>query len=88
MVPLSTSQSHYLTVLLYELSSKCLSTLRAVETILGTLKSNNADDNENVKKTIGLINKTTISHVRHTFLYISLPFLHDCEVKMPNFAFY
>ena len=34
---------------------------------LGTLRSNDADDNENVKKkTIGLISKTAI-------LYISLP---------------
>ena len=23
----------------------------------------------------------------HTFFYISLPFLHDCDLKMPNFAF-
>ena len=29
------------------------------------------------KKTIGLISKTTTSHVHHTFLYISFPFLHD-----------
>ena len=55
---------------------------------IGTLRSNDADDNENVKKTIGLINKTTTSHVHHTFLYISFPFLHDYDVKMPNFAFY
>ena len=48
---------------------------------LGTLRSNDADDNENVKKTIGLISKTTTSHVQHTFLFISFPFL-------PNFAFY
>ena len=42
---------------------------------LGTLRSNDADDNENVKKkTIGLISKTTTSHVHQTFLYISLPF--------------
>ena len=40
------------------------------------------------KKTIGLISKTTTSHVHHTFLYISFPFLHDYDVKMPNFAFY
>ena len=40
------------------------------------------------QKTIGLINKTTTSHVHHTFLYISFPFLHDYDVKMPNFAFY
>ena len=56
--------------------------------LLGTLRSNDADDNENVKKTRGLISKTAISHVYHTFLYISFPFLHDCDVKMPNFAFY
>ena len=54
---------------------------------LGTLRSNDADDNENVKKTIGLISKTTTSHVHHTFLYISIPFLHDYDVKMPNLAF-
>ena len=53
---------------------------------LGTLKSNDADGNENVrKKTIGLLSKTD---VHHAFLYISFPFLHDYDVKMPNFAFY
>ena len=40
------------------------------------------------QKTIGLITKTTTSHVHHTFLYISSPFLHDYDVKVPNFAFY
>ena len=55
---------------------------------LGTLRSNDSDDNENVKKAIGLISKTTTSHVHRTFLYISFPFLHDYDVKMPNFAFY
>ena len=59
-----------------------------INLLLGTLRSNDPDDNENVKKTIGLISKTTTSHVHHTFLYISFPFLHDCDVKMPNFAFY
>ena len=29
------------------------------------------------QKTVGLISKTTTSHVHHTFLYISFPFLHD-----------
>ena len=56
--------------------------------ILGTLRSNDPDGNKNVKKTVGLISKTTISHLHHTFLYISFPFLHDYDVKMPNFAFY
>ena len=44
--------------------------------------------NENVKKKIGLISKTTTLHVHHAFLYISFLFLHDYDVKMPNFAFY
>ena len=35
----------------------------------------------------GLISKTTTSHVHHTFLYISFPFLYDYNVKMPYFAF-
>ena len=52
------------------------------------IRSNDAEDNKNVKKTIGLISKTTTSHVHHTFLYISFPFLHDYNVKMPNVAFY
>ena len=50
-------------------------------------RSNDADGNEKVKKAIGLISKTTTSHVHHTFLYISFPFLHDYDVKMPYFAF-
>ena len=43
-----------------------------LETI-GTLRSKDADGNENVKKTIGFISKTTTLHVHHAFLYISLP---------------
>ena len=52
------------------------------------LRWNDEDDKENVKKAISLISKTTTSHVHQTFLYISFPFLHDYDVKMPNFAFY
>ena len=40
------------------------------------------------QKKNGLISKTTTLHVHHAFLYISLPALHDHDVKMPNFAFY
>ena len=50
-------------------------------------RSNDADGNENVKKTEGLISKTTTLHVRHAVLYISFLFLHDFDVKMPNFGF-
>ena len=48
----------------------------------------NGNGNENLKKTIGLLSKTTNLHVLHTFLYISLPSLHDYDVKMHNFTFY
>ena len=36
----------------------------------------------------GLISTTTTSHVHHTFLYISFPFLHDYDVIMSNISFY
>ena len=55
---------------------------------VGTLRSNDTGSNEHVQKTIGLISKTTTLHVRHTFLYISCPFLPDYDVKMLYFAFY
>ena len=53
---------------------------------LGTLRSNDVTAMKTSKKTIGLISKTTTLHLHPTFLYISLPFLHDYDVKMPNFA--
>ena len=65
-----------------------VSNVREAAPISGTLRSNYAEGNENVKKSIGFISKTTTLHVHHAFLYISLPFLHDYDVKMPNFAFY
>ena len=43
---------------------------------------------ERQNKAIGLIRKTTTLHVHHAFLFISFLFLHDYDVKMPNFAFY
>ena len=55
---------------------------------IGTLRSNDEDGNKKVqkKKPTGLISKTTTLQVHHALLYIS--FLHDYDVKMPNFAFY
>ena len=44
--------------------------------------------NENVKKTIGFISKTTTLHVHHAFCTFLCPFLHDYDVKMPKVAFY
>ena len=55
--------------------------------ITGTLRSDDGYGNENVKKEADL-SKTTTLHVHKCFLYISLPSLHDYDVKMPIFAFY
>ena len=44
------------------------------------------DCNENDNKTIGLISKTTTFECALHFLYISLPFLHDHNAKMPFFV--
>ena len=55
---------------------------------VGSFSNGDGDGNENVKKAIGLLNKTTSLHVHHAFLYISLPLLHDYDVKMPSFTFY
>ena len=40
---------------------------------IGTLRSNDADGKENVKKKKGFISKTRTLHVHHAFLYISFP---------------
>ena len=40
---------------------------------IGTLRSNDTDSNENVKKTIGLISKTTTLHVHHAFFVHFFP---------------
>ena len=41
--------------------------------LLGTLRSNDADGNQKVKKGIGFVRKKINLHVHHAFLYISLP---------------
>ena len=55
---------------------------------LGTLRPDDGDDNGNATKSVGLMSKTTILYVHHAFLYISLPSLHDDDIKMPNFTIY
>ena len=45
------------------------------------LKQDSANSNENVKKAIGLISKTTALHVHHPLFYINLPLLHNYGVK-------
>ena len=41
--------------------------------IIGTLRSNDADGEENVKKTIDFISKTTALHVHHAFFVHFFP---------------
>ena len=68
-----------------------LSWWRSRVRIIGTLRSFSNDDgdgNENVKKAIGLLSKTTNLHVHLAFLYISQPPLQEYDVKMSNFTFY
>ena len=60
--------------------NQTLSAIRAGK-ILGTLRNCNGDGKENVKKAIGLMSTTTTLHVHHAFLYISLPSLHNYDVK-------
>ena len=55
---------------------------------LGSFSNDDGDGYENVKTAMGLLNETSSLHVHHAFLYISLPLLHDYDVKMPNFTFY
>ena len=54
---------------------------------LGSFSNDDGDGKEDIQKVIGLLRKTTTLHVRHAFLYISLPSLHDYDVKMPNCKF-
>ena len=58
-----------------------MNVLSAEEELLGTLTSDDGDGNGNSTKAIGLITKTTILHVHHAFLYISLPSLHDNKIS-------
>ena len=51
---------------------------------LGTSSSDDGDENEDVKKAIGLIAKTTILDLHHAFWYISFPSLQDYNVNMPR----
>ena len=52
---------------------------------LGSLSNDDSDGNQDVKKAIGLLRKTTTLHVHHAFLYISSPSLHDYDVKIESF---
>ena len=58
------------------------------KSLLGSFSNDKGDGNENAKKAMGLLSKTTTLHVHHAFLYISLLSLHDYHLKMPDFTLY
>ena len=56
--------------------------------LLGTLRSDDGDGNENGQKAIGLIIvKQQLYTCHHAFFYISKQSLHDYNVKIPRFMF-
>ena len=48
---------------------------------IGSFSNDDGDGNRFIEQTISL-------QVHHAFLYISLPLLHDYDMKMPSFTFY
>ena len=66
--------------LLFCLSQRSRRHRRCSSSIIGT-RNYDGDGKENVKKAIGLVSKTTTLLVHHAFLYISLPSLHNHDVK-------
>ena len=56
--------------------------------LLGSFSNDDGDGNQDVKKAVGLLRKTTTLHVRQAFLYISSPSLDDYNMKMPNCKVY
>ena len=56
---------------------------------LGSLSNDDGDVNENGEKATSWFRlaKTTTLHLHYAFLCVSLPSLHDCDGKKPNFTF-
>ena len=75
------------TVAFSRINSTARQTISRCFKLIGSFSNYNGDGSENVEKAIGLISKTTTLHVQDTFLYISLPSLHDYGVKIPNLTF-
>ena len=71
-------------VTLFTLKGAASPKRRTLEQDQGAFKSNDDGDGiENGKKEQVQIGKITIHDVHYTFFYISLPSLHDYDVKMP-----
>ena len=59
-----------------------------MDMLIGTFSNDDGDGNQDLKKVIRLLRKTTTLHVHHAFLYISLRSLPNYDVKMSNCKFY
>ena len=53
----------------------------------GRLSNDDSGGEEKDKKAIALDLQNKTLHVHHAFLYISLPSLHNYDVKLPSFSF-
>ena len=62
--------------------------LSVAQATLGSFSNDDGDGNQDVKKAIGLLRKTTTLHMHHAFLYISSLSLHDYDMKFPSCKFY
>ena len=51
---------------------------------IGSFSNDDGDGNENVRKAITFITKITTLHVLYTFWFISLPSMHDQDVKFSD----
>ena len=61
---------------------------RTLEKRLGTLRSNDADGNQNGKKQQFLLAKQQLCTCTTLFCTFLCPFMHDYDVNMTNFLFY
>ena len=59
----------------------------APDSYQGVKATTTATATKTAEKQYVWIRKTTTLHVHHAFLYISLPSLHDYDVKRPNLTF-
>ena len=51
---------------------------------MGSFSNDDGDSNQDVKKAIGLLRKTTTFHVHYANLYISSPSLHNVYIRREN----
>ena len=76
-----------ITLLLTRVNVPCFFSRICVISLIGSSSNGNGDSNENGKKEIGFFSKRAPLHVHHACLYLSLPYLHDYDVKVLNFTF-